>query len=254
MSDRSDRPLPPLPSASTFLERLAAERERAGQPGNGGRARRRTSSTREPGRPVDADAATTRANIMAAALSCFGRSGFDRTTNNQIAGEAGISSPTLYHYFDSKAALFQAVADETHQQLFGRIDRRIATCNTTAQRIAAVVEVIGSMIEETPDTASFIATYAAEARRNPDVLRLSPRELWTGPIGFYTELIAYGQDAGDVVGDVESSDVAVTVVALVYGISLLIAVAPQPEIASRVARVLERIVMEDLFVEPPHER
>lgn len=188
---------------------------------------------------------------MAAALSCFGRAGFDRTTNNQIADVAGISPPTLYHYFESKAALFQAVADETHQTLFGRIDRRIVDCTSTAQRVAAVVAVIGEMIEESPDTAGFISTYAAEVRRNPDVLRLSPRELWTGPVGFYSELIAYGQNEGDVASDADASDVAVTVVALVYGISLLIAVAPDPAMAGRVARVIDRIVMGELFTDPP---
>lgn len=190
---------------------------------------------------------------MAAALSCFARSGFDRTTNNQIAEEAGISPPTLYHYFDSKAALFQAVADETHRQLFGRIDRRFSTCTTTAERVSAVVEVVGSMIRESPDTAGFIANYAAEVRRNPDVLRLSPRELWTGPIGFYSDLIAYGQDEGDVRGDVDAADVAAAVVALVYGVSLLMGVAPEPGLGSRVASVLERIVMGELFLDPSSE-
>jgi TetR/AcrR family transcriptional repressor of mexJK operon len=50
-----------------------------------------------------------RAEIIQAALDCFARYGYEGTTNRRIASAAGLKSPSLiYHYFPSKASLFQA--------------------------------------------------------------------------------------------------------------------------------------------------
>lgn len=53
-----------------------------------------------------------REEILNAALRVFARKGFDTATNTEIAAEAGIGSAALlYHYFDSKEAIFRAVLD-----------------------------------------------------------------------------------------------------------------------------------------------
>ena len=50
-----------------------------------------------------------RAEILAAAERCFGRSGFYRATIAQICDEAAISPGHLYHYFASKEAIIAAI-------------------------------------------------------------------------------------------------------------------------------------------------
>ena len=47
--------------------------------------------------------------ILDAALKVFAEQGYSGTTMDAVAGEAGLSKPTLYQYFDSKDALFQAM-------------------------------------------------------------------------------------------------------------------------------------------------
>jgi len=44
--------------------------------------------------------------ILEAALRCFGRDGYDRTTMDSIVTESGLSKGTLYWYFKSKKDLF----------------------------------------------------------------------------------------------------------------------------------------------------
>ncbi|MBA3503395.1 MAG: helix-turn-helix transcriptional regulator, partial [Deltaproteobacteria bacterium] len=58
------------------------------------------------GRPAEKD---RRENILDAALQCFVERGFYGTTIPEIATQASIASGTIYHYFDSKEALVNAL-------------------------------------------------------------------------------------------------------------------------------------------------
>ena len=53
--------------------------------------------------------ADRRASILDAALACFVERGFHGTAIPQIADKAGIAAGTIYHYFDSKEALVNAL-------------------------------------------------------------------------------------------------------------------------------------------------
>ncbi len=48
---------------------------------------------------------------MDAALRVFAQKGFARSTNRDIAREAGITTGLIYHYFDSKEALLKAIIE-----------------------------------------------------------------------------------------------------------------------------------------------
>ena len=50
-------------------------------------------------------------HILDAAETCFVRNGFDRTTMQDIAREARMSSPNIYRYFASKEALVLGLAE-----------------------------------------------------------------------------------------------------------------------------------------------
>ncbi|MEM7612773.1 MAG: TetR/AcrR family transcriptional regulator [Pseudomonadota bacterium] len=50
--------------------------------------------------------------ILNAALDVFVRDGYDASRLADIAAEAGVSKGLLYHYFDSKEALFRAVVEQ----------------------------------------------------------------------------------------------------------------------------------------------
>jgi AcrR family transcriptional regulator len=52
-----------------------------------------------------------REQIIDAALRAFAQKGYARTTNKDVAREAGITPGLIYHYFESKEALFRAIID-----------------------------------------------------------------------------------------------------------------------------------------------
>jgi TetR/AcrR family transcriptional regulator, repressor of fatR-cypB operon len=63
----------------------------------------RSKRGRPPERP------DRRESILAAALECFVERGFHGTAMPQIAEKASIAAGTIYHYFDSKEALVNAL-------------------------------------------------------------------------------------------------------------------------------------------------
>ncbi|MEO8610114.1 MAG: TetR/AcrR family transcriptional regulator [Chloroflexota bacterium] len=53
-----------------------------------------------------------REQIIDAALQVFSQKGFERTTNKDIADEAGITPGLIYHYFKSKEDLLKAAIED----------------------------------------------------------------------------------------------------------------------------------------------
>lgn len=64
-----------------------------------------------------ADAAQTRAGILAAARRQFAENGYAATTTGQIAEAAGVTVGALFHHFDGKPGLFRLVFEEIESEL-----------------------------------------------------------------------------------------------------------------------------------------
>jgi TetR/AcrR family fatty acid metabolism transcriptional regulator len=77
----------------------------------------------EPKAPRDPAAhEARRRQILAAAATVFARQGFDRTRVGDIATEAGIAYGLVYHYFDSKEAVLDALFADNWQVTVKVID------------------------------------------------------------------------------------------------------------------------------------
>lgn len=61
--------------------------------------------------------AVSRRALLAAARSLFGDRGFDATSVADIAAAASLTKGSLYHQFEDKAALFEAVFVEVEEQV-----------------------------------------------------------------------------------------------------------------------------------------
>src|ERR1700729_685476 len=80
--------------------------------------------------------AQTRAALVLAGRSLFGRSGFAATSVEDLAREAGVTTGALYHHFPTKAALFEAVFELVHGEL-------MAASGEAAQQAPDIVEALG---------------------------------------------------------------------------------------------------------------
>tara|TARA_Y100001933_G_C18826021_1_gene491363 strand:+ start:287 stop:856 length:570 start_codon:yes stop_codon:yes gene_type:complete len=58
-----------------------------------------------------------RSNILQVATELFASHGYDAVGVQQIASDAGVTKPTLYHYFNSKQGLFETLIKEKSEPL-----------------------------------------------------------------------------------------------------------------------------------------
>jgi AcrR family transcriptional regulator len=65
----------------------------------------------------------TRAAIVKAAKRLFGERGFASTTIDNVATAAHVAKGAVYHHFETKETLFEAVFDEVSHDLVAEVDR-----------------------------------------------------------------------------------------------------------------------------------
>jgi len=101
--------------------------------------------------------ALKRAHIIDSAEICFARTGFHRTTMQDIARQAGLSAGALYIYFDSKEALIEGIVARDREEIaeilanlgrsgdfFGAMERALQVCvlDRPPHKVGLFVEII----------------------------------------------------------------------------------------------------------------
>lgn len=88
-------------------------------------------------RRTAAEAAQTRQTIVDTARAAFATDGYAAASTTQIATSAGVSRGALYHHFDDKAALFEAVFAEMVAEFDGTVTQAGATADTARGSVLA---------------------------------------------------------------------------------------------------------------------
>jgi|HubBroStandDraft_6_1064221.scaffolds.fasta_scaffold00619_1 AcrR family transcriptional regulator len=129
-----------------------------------------------------------RSRILDAAQSLFLRYGVKRTALDDVVREAGIAKGTLYLYFDSKDALFAAIAERLCAEVLRNAQEAIASSSSITPRIVGCLDAyIGSMhrlTAESPHVAELTQSkqalaaeiYGAFDQKMRDLLRKVLRE------------------------------------------------------------------------------
>lgn len=124
---------------------------------------------RGPGRPPGRTSDTTRTNVLSAARVCFARSGFAVTTNRDIADLAGVTPAALYQYFDSKVALYAAVAHEAAATVATHMRSQTVAQDSAVASLAAIVRSLIALHEQDRSLAAFLSALPGELQRHPEL-------------------------------------------------------------------------------------
>jgi AcrR family transcriptional regulator len=132
--------------------------------------------------------ASKRAVILEAARTVFGLEGYSRSSIDAIAGEAGVSTRTIYNHFPSKNELFNVVltasATQVADDFHAALRRGLPAGPPRADRLEADLLVIGRALVhhslDHPEHFAMIRQIVAEAGHFPREVLAGWRE--AGPL------------------------------------------------------------------------
>jgi AcrR family transcriptional regulator len=161
-----------------------------------------------------------RGEILEAAIACFAREGFHRTTMAEIVKESELSAGAIYNYFDGKEEIIEAIAEErrrTEEELIGEAAKE-PDLVTALRRIRDAFFGDLKTPKERLRRRLSIQLWA-EAQRNPRILRLV-RGSFEAPLGLLSGILAEAQKRGEISKRVDAEATARFLIGAFYGLVL----------------------------------
>lgn len=178
-----------------------------------------------------------RAAILDAAEACFARTGFHRTTMQDIASEVGMSVGNLYRYFANKDAVIRGLGERDRTEValdFAALD--------TATDFAAAFRAIGEKhLRELPRTRTAICLELwSEATRNETIAEIT-RAFELEVVSRLEQAFANAQARGAIRAKAHPRALAVTVMTLADGLYVRRAVSHCFDAEAEIERILALI-------------
>ncbi|MGA2970354.1 MAG: helix-turn-helix domain-containing protein, partial [Acidimicrobiales bacterium] len=92
-----------------------------------------------------------RDQLLLVARRIFAERGFQATTMDEIAKEAGFTKPILYQYFESKSDLYRQIVAETATKLLDSLAKAVASVDTPRAKIEVAFRVYFEMVIDETD-------------------------------------------------------------------------------------------------------
>jgi AcrR family transcriptional regulator len=161
-----------------------------------------------------------RSEVLDAAIVCFSRDGFHRTTMKDIVRQSGLSPGAIYNYFKSKEEIIEAIAsrrqEKERQLVKGAIGE--GPPDKALERVRdAFLDELESPKERLRRRVS--VQLWAEAQRNPSIRKLVRRS-FEEPRKLMSEVLVAAQEQGAIADWVDPDALACFVIAAFHGLVL----------------------------------
>ncbi len=117
--------------------------------------------------------------IASAALALFARDGYERTSVDAIAAEAGVSKRTVYSHYGDKESLFILVVRDTYALMRERfaegVESTLRDVDDVEKSLVSCIREVVRAVTQTPERARLVRLITAELPRFPALL-----DLWHG--------------------------------------------------------------------------
>ena len=136
---------------------------------------------------TSATALPRREQLLEAAAQLFADRGFHAVGIDDIGAAAGISGPGVYRHFPSKAALLEALCDQTMRRM---LEGARSIIGTSQDPQATLEQLVSLHVAFAVEEGALIGVWVREARALSDDVRRSLRrrmktyeQLWHGVLG-----------------------------------------------------------------------
>jgi AcrR family transcriptional regulator len=126
-----------------------------------------------------------RDQLLLVARRIFAEKGFQATTMDDIAKEAGFTKPILYQYFESKTELYREIVNQTATKLLSSLRRAVAEVESPRAKIEVAFRVYFEMVVSETDAFRILFIHSHEGETRGDL-----RNVELGLVSFLEPLIA----------------------------------------------------------------
>ena len=158
----------------------------------------------------------SRKHLLAAAIDCFARFGYQGTSIDRIARHAGVTKGALYYHFrDKEELLFEAVSGRV-----GEFEQHVlAEVGPASDALASLKRVIDACFfhATVSNHRRFIITLMIEALDTNPQLSAKFQRILRRMRFFLADVVRRGQDDGNVRRDVDPEETAALIAATIMG-------------------------------------
>ena len=138
---------------------------------------------------------STKNQILEAALRVFVKSGFSKTTMDDIVNESGLSKGAIYHHYGSKKELFLALIDYWENYFFKNIINKDLTNNNPDELLRDITLDVIKAFKSSKHI--FLAELEFWSLSNHDLdVRKRTTELYSKLIVLFRNIISKGVNSG----------------------------------------------------------
>jgi AcrR family transcriptional regulator len=189
-------------------------------------------------RVADSYLQSRRRQIMDAAIRCFARDGFHRTTMQDIVAEAGMSAGAIYRYFPAKEDIVAAIAAEYRAPEITAFATAMAEDDVAVALRSLARATLGRLADTDEQRWRRVTVQVwAEALRDERVMGIV-RDGLDAPLAMLAELIRRGQRDGSVSPDIDPLGLARVCAAIFEGLVLQQAWDPELDVDAYLSAVL----------------
>ena len=98
-----------------------------------------------------------KAKILEVAAGHFSRHGYESTSLEDVAAEAGVTKPAIYYHFKDKSALYEAVLLGRLKRLADYVTQKTEKIDSPKERLTAYIEAFGHFLQENRCFAAILA-------------------------------------------------------------------------------------------------
>jgi len=154
--------------------------------------------------------------MLAAAIDCFARHGYQGTSIARIAREAGVTKGALYYHFRDKEDLLFAAVTERVGEFERKVLRDVVPSRDALSTLRRVVDAC-FFHATVSNHRRFIITLMVEALDTNPRLSAEFRRILRGMRSFLAEVVRRGQDEGTLRADVDATAAAAMIAGGIMG-------------------------------------
>lgn len=193
-----------------------------------------------------------RREILDAAMTCFARDGFHRTTMQDIVRETGRSAGAIYRYFKSKEDIVAAIADERRAVERAMLEDAVGRADAAQALRQLARGLLGRLTDPSEQRWRRITVQVwAEALRDERVMQIV-REGLDHPIEMLADVVRHAQADGSLPRDLDPDGMARVCAAIFHGLVLQQAWDPDVDVANYIDATLA--LLDALQAEPKRSR